>query len=95
MISKTKLIRLKGQALRDLVARVFDRDQHRCVYCLRWVEDGVKPHHEPCGAGRKSDELGKMVLLCNECHYERHHGKESPKVKEKVEQYLEWMQNEV
>lgn len=95
IFAKNKQVRLKGQALNKLVAAVYDRDQHKCAVCGRWVEEGHKPHHEPPGYGRKSDELRKMVLLCDECHYERHHGKESDKVKDKIERYLEWMGEEL
>lgn len=89
MLAKAPLVRLRGQALRELVRAVYVRDNHSCVVCGSWVEDGVKPHHEPCGAGRKSDELNKMVLLCGSCHYERHHGKGAVRVREAVDRYLE------
>ena len=95
MIPKHKLVRLKGKALATLVEQVYERDQHCCVVCRKWVEDGHKPHHEPCGAGRKSDELGKMVLLCDDCHYKRHHTGEANEIKDKIERYLEWMNDEV
>lgn len=88
MFAKRGIVRLHGKALLELVAAVFERDKHSCVVCGRWVEDGVKPHHEPPAAGRKSDELGKMVLLCNCCHYERHHGARSGVIKASVERYL-------
>lgn len=88
MFPKQKPIRLHGEALRRLVSEVFERDNHSCIICGRFVEDGVKPHHEPPGAGRKSDELNKMVLLCNECHYQRHHGLHSGEIKEMCEAYL-------
>lgn len=95
MIPKKKQVRLTGQALRNLVALVYERDRHKCVYCGEWVADGRKPHHEPCGAGRKSDELGKMALLCDKCHYERHHGANANLIKDKVLRYLEWMNDEI
>lgn len=95
MIPKKKLVRLSGQALRNLVALVYERDKHRCVACGEWVQDGEKPHHEPCGAGRKSDELGKMVLLCYKCHYKRHHTGEGQAIKDKVERYLAWMNESI
>ena len=91
MFQKKKLVRLKGKELLALVARVYERDQSKCVACGAWVEEGKKPHHEPCGAGRKSDELEKMVLLCDDCHYKRHHTAEAMVIKDKVERYLEWM----
>ena len=91
MNPKQKLIRLSGQALRNLVALVYERDQHKCVVCGRWVQDGVKPHHEPCGSGRKSDEFWKMFLLCDECHYKRHHTGEAMSIKDKIIRYRDWM----
>lgn len=82
------IVRLKGKALRVLVERIYERDGHCCVVCGKWVEPGQKPHHEPPGAGRKSDEIDKMALLCYECHFKRHHGKECREIKRKVEDYL-------
>lgn len=95
MFNKSKLIRLHGKELRFLVEQIFKRDNHECVVCGQWVESGVKPHHEPCGAGRKSDELGKMVVLCHQCHYERHHGKNPNLYRKKIESYLENVDNEI
>lgn len=91
MFPKHRQVRLRGEALRRLVAEVYERDQHKCVVCGRWVEDGHKPHHEPPGFGRKSDEIGKMVLLCDACHYERHHGKNAAAIQDEIERYLGWM----
>ena len=91
---KNKLVRLKGKAQLALMALVYERDKHCCVVCGRWVKDGTKYHHEPCGAGRKSDEIGKVALLCDECHYKRHHTEEAMAIKEKVERYLEWMNDD-
>lgn len=95
MLEKSKQVRLRGEALRGLVDAVYERDQHKCVVCGRWVEDGHKPHHEPPGAGRKSDELDKMVLLCDECHYKRHHAGDAGIVRDKIERYLAWMGEEL
>lgn len=95
MFAKAKLIRLKGKALLALVKQIYERDQHRCVVCGKWVEDGKKPHHEPCGAGRKSDEFWKMVLLCDECHYKRHHTEEAMKIKDVIIRYIAWMKESI
>lgn len=94
MLSKAKIVTLKGKPLLRLVQQVYDRDNHCCVCCGSWVEDGCKPHHEPCGYGRKSDELGKMVLLCNRCHFERHNGKNAAYIKARIESYLEEHEHE-
>ena len=36
-----------------------------------------------------ADEIGKVALLCDECHYKRHHTEEAMEIKETVERYLE------
>lgn len=72
----------------DLVNAVYARDKHCCIVCGRWVEDGNKPHHEWGGYGRKTDSIDKMVLLCYECHFQRHHGKNSAVVRERCRSYL-------
>ena len=91
MIQKTKQIRLKGKALADLVKEVVERDRHCCVVCRRWVEDGVKPHHVCYKSHGGSDTLDNMVVLCNDCHYAVHHGKNSAEVKDKIRRYIDWM----
>lgn len=88
MIPKVTTVRLKGVPLKKLVEAVYKRDNHECIICGAWVEDGVKPHHEPQGS-RKSDELDKMVLLCMRCHHERHSGKKSEEIRLQVEKYLQ------
>lgn len=95
MMQKKKQVRLTGQALRNLVALVYERDQHCCVNCKLWVEDGHKPHHVIYKSHGGNDTLDNLVLLCDKCHYQVHHGKDSSKVKDKVMRYLEWMNDEV
>ena len=93
MYPKQKKIRLKGKAQQELVEAVYKRDGHCCVVCGRWVEDGVKPHHAYPGYGRKSDELGQMVLLCYECHQAVHFGKNSAEITAKIREYLRGINN--
>lgn len=95
MIPKHKQVRLKGKAMQELVKAVYERDNHRCVNCGKWVEDGVKPHHVCYKSHGGSDTLDNMVLLCPSCHYAVHHGKNSAEVKDKIRRYLEWMSSEV
>lgn len=88
-IPKTRLIRLHGKALANLVNEVYKRDRGHCIICGRPVPMGTKPHHCPQGA-LKSDELGKMALLCNRCHdlaHTGHHG-EVQRIKRAVMDYL-------
>jgi 5-methylcytosine-specific restriction endonuclease McrA len=92
---KRKPIRLKGRELSALNARIYERDQHRCVVCTRWVEDGHKFHHVIYKSHGGDDSYENGVLLCDDCHYEVHHGKRSVEVKDKIKRYLEWMLDEL
>lgn len=92
MLTKTKRVRLKGKALWELNAAIHERDGHSCIICGCYVDIGVKFHHEPCGA-HKSDEMGKGVTLCFDCHQERHFGANSKEVKTKIVEYLEALEN--
>ena len=94
-MQKRKPIRLKGRELSALNARIYERDQHRCVVCTRWVEDGHKFHHVIYKSHGGDDSYENGVLLCDDCHYEVHHGKRSTEVKDKIKRYLEWMLCEI
>lgn len=88
MFQKNERVKLKGKKLEQLNQDIFDRDNSRCVVCGHFVSSAEKFHHEPCGT-KKSDEVEKGVVLCMECHFERHHGKrESIVIKKKIEDYL-------
>lgn len=95
MFPKKKQIRLKGKALADLVRKVFERDNHCCVVCGRWVEDGVKPHHACYKSRGGGDTIDNLVVLCNDCHFAVHHGKNSSEVKDKISEYLELVKSEI
>jgi 5-methylcytosine-specific restriction endonuclease McrA len=82
-----KMVRLKGVKLKQLNDAVFLRDSHMCIYCGRWVEEGSKAHHEPQGS-QKEDIIEKMVVLCYDCHSQRHFGKQSELVRLACEEYL-------
>lgn len=92
MIAKTKRIRLKGKKLRELNAIIQERDGHCCIICGHYVQPGEKFHHEPPGA-EKSDEIGKGVTLCFDCHRKRHFGADSQEIKTEIEEYLEALEN--
>lgn len=85
-IPKTKIIRLKGQKLAKLNETIHQRDQHKCIYCGNRVDPGEKFHHEHNGI--KSDQIEYGVLLCMDCHKERHHGQKCNDVKEYCRKYL-------
>lgn len=91
MFLKKKQVRLVGESMRRLVNEVYERDQHKCVICQKWVEYGHKPHHVLYKSHGGGDTLDNMVLLCNDCHHEVHCGKKQMELKDKLERYLEWM----
>lgn len=88
MFPKTKKIRLTGKAQKELVEAVYKRDNHCCIVCGRWVEEGHKYHHEPAKSHGGQDIIEHAALLCEGCHYKRHHGPEGYLIKETVENYL-------
>lgn len=87
MFEKDKRIKLKGEKLQQLNQDIFDRDNNKCVVCGHFVSSEEKFHHEPCG-NKKSDEINKGVVLCMECHFERHFGKSCLEIKREVLSYL-------
>ena len=91
MLKKTKQIRLSGKKLATLVKLIYERDKHKCVVCGKWVEDGHKPHHVVYKSHGGSDVAENMVLLCDDCHFEVHHGANCIATKDKIERYLAWM----
>ena len=95
MLGKRKQIRLSGKALAQFVKLVYERDQHKCAVCGKWVEDGHKPHHVVYKSHGGSDTLENMVLLCDDCHYQVHHGLDSTKIKDKIMRYIVWMEDKV
>ena len=90
MLKKEKRTKLHGKKLRQLNSEIFERDGHKCVVCGRWVAVGLKFHHEPCGID-KSDEIEKGVVLCPECHFERHNGANSQEIRKKIVDYLKML----
>lgn len=88
MFPKATKVKLKGKKLKALNEEVYKRDQGCCAICGIEVERGVKMHHEPQGA-LKSDEIDKVMLLCNECHYQRHHTDKCNELKYECIEYLE------
>ena len=59
---------------------------YKCIYCGNRVDPGEKFYHEH--NGRKSDQIEYGVLLCMDCHTERHHGKKCNDIKEYCKKYL-------
>ena len=85
-IPKHKRIKLHGQAVKELNDRIHERDGHCCVLCHKPVDDDEKWHHERSGIKNDVEEEG--VTLCYKCHYERHFGEKSDKIRERCRSYL-------
>ncbi len=84
MFPKAGNVRLAGDLLRRLVMQIWDRDDGLCVVCGRWVEEGTKPHHEPPKSQGGQDREEDLFMLCDGCHYERHHGRKGQDIKSRV-----------
>lgn len=87
MFPKTKRQRRKGKPLSELNTQIHTRDKNACILCRRSVLPDEKFHHEPQGA-RKQDREECGVLLCQDCHYERHFGSNTKEYRNRCEEYL-------
>lgn len=82
--------RLQGKALRRLYEEVRDRENECCALCGVYVPHGNIPHHEPPRSRSGTDSLEGLLLLCYDCHQQRHFdGRKSNAVKEKCVSYIE------
>ncbi|MGL5270313.1 MAG: hypothetical protein ACRC7I_07210 [Selenomonadaceae bacterium] len=90
-LQKHKRIRLTGRAVVELNRQIHERDHYTCVVpgCGKYVPIGEKWHHEPCGQ-YKEDVPEKGCLLCYD-HHQQRDNKDSIKVKEACEDYLNQM----
>ena len=88
MFEKVKRVRLIGRALAALNDAIHERDDNKCIVCGSWIDPGEKFHHEPGGSANKEDRLECGVLLCSDCHHERHFGDRGREIKEKCMEYL-------
>jgi 5-methylcytosine-specific restriction endonuclease McrA len=89
MLSKYKKIRLTGKPLRELNEKIYERDNHHCVICETWIEEGVKFHHVIYKSHGGQDVEENGIMLCLRCHNELHSGKESQYYKGYCKEYLE------
>jgi len=89
LLTKPHTIRLTGKTLRRLYEYIYQRDNHKCIVCGKWVSDGEIPHHEPCGR-YKEDVPEKMCLVCYGCHQQRE-SKGGESVKQTCIDYLDQM----
>ena len=67
---------------------VWDRDQHKCIYCGKYVSKSCANAHF---IKRSQGGLGipeNVVTLCPKCHYEEDHGQNTKDYENYIEEYL-------
>lgn len=88
MMLKTKKVILTGKKQRLLHEEVYQRDGGCCAICGAPVPEGVKAHHEPPKSHGGQDIKENLIMLCPECHAQRHFN--APReYKAKCREYLE------
>lgn len=93
MMLKTKKVILTGKKQRELHAEVYAREGGCCAICGAPVPEGAKAHHEPPKSHGGQDIKENLVLLCQECHMQRHFS--APReYKAKCKGYLEGLYGE-
>lgn len=93
MMLKTKKVILTGKKQRLLHEEVYQRDGGCCAICGAPVPEGVKAHHEPPKSQGGQDIKENLIMLCQECHAQRHFN--APREhKAKCREYLEGLYGE-
>lgn len=93
MMLKTKKVILTGKKQRLLHEEVYRRDGCCCAICGAPVPEGVKAHHEPPKSQGGQDIKENLIMLCQECHAQRHFN--APReYKAKCKEYLKGLYGE-
>ena len=87
-MQKREKVRLTGKALKKLNDDIYNRDSRHCIICETWIEEGTKFHHVIFKSHGGGDVIENGVMLCNNCHYEVHFGKDTQDYRERCEEYL-------
>lgn len=87
-VSKTGVVRLKGDDLERLRTRCYERDEKRCVDCNKWLRferdypDSMHMAHVKGRGAGGSDTLENVLTKCFDCHIQKEHnagGKPCPR----------------
>ena len=78
---------------KEVKLKVYERDQHKCVVCGKWVTWHNSCCHyisragtyEGCGLGIEEN----ILTLCNNCHYRYDNTSLRPVIKEYLKNYLQ------
>lgn len=93
MMLKTKKVILTGKKQRLLHEEVYQRDGGCCAICGAPVPEGVKAHHEPPKSQGGQDIKENLIVLCQNCHAQRHFN--APReYKAKCKEYLKGLYGE-
>ena len=67
-LSKPRREKLEGEAYRQLIERVFQRDKWMCrnPFCQAMCQ--LTPHHLKKRSQLGGDEMGNLITLCTTCH---------------------------
>jgi len=66
--SKPNRVRLEGDAYRQLIERVFQRDRWMCRNPFCQAMRQLTPHHVMKRSQLGGDEMGNLITLCVPCH---------------------------
>jgi len=72
-LEKPKRVRLEGDAYKQLIGRVFQRDKWTCrnPFCQSMRQ--LTPHHIHRRSQLGGDEIGNLLTLCALCHNKVEH----------------------
>ena len=65
--------RLKPTAWKDLVTNLWERENHHCQVCRKYLDrDSVAAHHIISRGAWGEDTLDNLACLCKSCHLKIH-----------------------
>ncbi len=67
-LEKPKRVMLVGDAYRQFIERVFQRDKWTCRNPFCQSMRNLTPHHLKKRSQLGGDEMGNLITLCVECH---------------------------
>ncbi len=67
-LKKPERKRLEGDAYKELIQKVFQRDRWTCRNPFCQSMKNLTPHHLQKRSQLGSDEMGNLLTLCTRCH---------------------------
>jgi len=74
LLEKFERVKIEGEAYKQLIERVFQRDKWMCRNPFCEAMRQLTPHHIHRRSQLGGDEIGNLITLCISCHekVERH-----------------------